>query len=215
MEKVLTVNIEGDIGSYSCSLQSVRNQIGSNPSPLEIVIYSGGGNLFEGLAIYNYLKRLPNKKRVIVDGIAGSIASIIMLAGDEVVVSEGSVVFIHNAWTASMGDAKDLKKTSEELDLLTTQLVNIYLSKCNGKISEEQLREMMSKETFLDGQQALEIGLVDSVEGVSKRNVAAETPKGVYEDYMYRQKVLNRIKSVIEGEQKLKSIDKLIKKIKN
>ena len=93
---------------------------------LNVRINSPGGSVFEGYAIYNRLRQHKARVVVYIDGIAASIASIIAMAGDEIIMGEASGIMIHKPWTCLCGDAKDMEETINLLDGLEEQMINVY-----------------------------------------------------------------------------------------
>lgn len=126
---------------------------------LTVRINSGGGDVFEGIAIYNRLKQHKAKKTVYIDGLAASIASIIALAGDEVIIGEGALYMIHLPLTFTWGNRMDLDNTINRLLDVEEQLLGIY-SKKTG-MDKVELRAMLEEETWMDADQAIEKGFVD------------------------------------------------------
>lgn len=133
---------------------------------INLHINSPGGNVYEGLAIYNYLRRHDAEVHVYVDGIAASIASIIAMAGDRIVMPENTNMFIHNPWTFAGGDATSLRKTADELDSMRSSLLGIYMQRSN--LSEEDVVAMMDGETLLTAEEAVEWGFATELEEASK-----------------------------------------------
>lgn len=153
---------------------------------LEIHINSPGGDVFAGMTIYNIIKRKGVLTTVYVDGLAASIASVIAMAGDEIIVPENATLMIHKAWTMMSGNADDLRKQAEELDRIDGQIADIYAGKC-GKKAEDMLA-LMEAETWMTGAEAKELGLATRLE--AKKEIAAcmtaeiaarygRTPEGV------------------------------------
>ncbi len=125
---------------------------------LDIYINSGGGSVFAGIAIYNILKRHQGNKTVYVDGIAASIASVIAMAGDRIVVNAGAMLMIHKPWSYGItGNADELRAFADMLDKIESSLIEIYKSKLKKEISEEQLKKMLFDETWLNGIDAAKI----------------------------------------------------------
>lgn len=120
---------------------------------------SPGGDVFEGVAIYNRLKQHKAKITVYVDGLAASIASIIALCGDKVIMGEGALYMIHLPWTFSMGDRMALENTINRLMDVEEQLLGIYAKK--SKKDKSEIRKMLEDETWMDADQAIEFGFVD------------------------------------------------------
>jgi len=128
---------------------------------IDVRLNSPGGDVFDGIAIYNRLKQHKAKIVVHIDGLAASIASIIALAGDEIVMGEGSLMMIHLPWTMTAGNALELEDVINRLDDVTEQLIGIYQRKT--RIDRAELRAMMTKETWFDAKQALENKFVDRI----------------------------------------------------
>ena len=140
-----------------------RQELGRYPdvAEIEIFINSYGGEVFEGTAIYNQLKRHPAKKTVYIDGFACSIASVIAMAGDEVIMPANTMMFIHNMWMGAVGNAEELRKAADDLDVINAAGRQAYLQKAGDKLTEERLAELMDAETWLTAQECVELGLAD------------------------------------------------------
>lgn len=135
-------------------------KVESSVKEITVRINSPGGDVFDGLTIYNRLKQHPAKVKVIVDGLAASIASIIALAGDEVIMSEGALYMVHLPWTMAAGNRNDLENTIDRLMDVENQLVSIYANKT--KMDKNEIRAMLEKETWMDSEQAVELGFATS-----------------------------------------------------
>jgi len=141
--------------SFSDELKGLPDTV----NQIDVRINSGGGDVFQGVSIYNRLKQHKANITVYIDGLAASIASIIALAGDEVVMGEGSLFMIHRPLTMAFGNASDLEETINRLDDVEEQLVNIYRRKTG--LDRSEIKTMLAAETWLDADQALEFGFVD------------------------------------------------------
>lgn len=139
-------------------------------SRINVYINSYGGEVAEGLAIYNSLKRHPAQVVTYCDGFACSIASVIFMAGDVRVMNEASLLMIHNAWSVAQGNAAELRKVAKDLETITSASVAAYLSKVN--ITEEKVRSLMDKETWLSPAKALEYGFATEVNATEAANVS-------------------------------------------
>ncbi len=128
---------------------------------INIYINSLGGSCLEGHAIYNQLKRHSAYKTVYIDGFACSVASIIAMAGDKVVMPKNTLMMIHNAWTFAMGNATELRKCADDLDVMNSAFINSYLNKAGDKLQKEELQEMLDKETYLTAEKCIQYGLAD------------------------------------------------------
>ena len=127
-------------------------------------INSMGGQVTEGVAIYNALKAHRAHVTTICEGFACSIASVIFMAGDDRIMRNASLMMIHEAWMAAGGSAKDLRKAADDLDTVTELSKRAYMERADGKLTREQLDQMMSDETWLLPEQAVEYGLATEVD---------------------------------------------------
>lgn len=153
--------LESDVSSYNLSKQ--LEQLG-DVDEIDVYINSYGGEVAEGLAIYNALKRHKAKVTTWCDGFACSIASVIFMAGDTRIMSNASLLMIHNAWTRVSGNANELRKQADDLDTITQASINAYMEKVN--ISEEELKELLDEEKWLSPQEALGKGFATMISGI-------------------------------------------------
>ncbi len=129
---------------------------------IELHINSYGGSVKEGIAIYNQLKQKKCKEIVAyVDGFAYSVASVIMQAADRRIMGLGTSLLIHNMWLSVAGNAKELRKAADDLDVLMESNRQIYMERVN--ITEDELIEMLDNETYLTPEKAVEMGFADEV----------------------------------------------------
>lgn len=134
---------------------------------IKVHINSYGGDVSEGLAIYNTLKNSKAEIVTICDGFACSAASVIFMAGDVRIVNEASLLMIHNPWTWASGNADDFRKQAEDLDKIAQASVNAYMSKVN--INEEELKQLLNDETWLTAQECVDMGFA-TVIGVDEES---------------------------------------------
>lgn len=130
-------------------------------SEINLRINSNGGNVFDGVTIYNYLNSHPAKVIVHVDGLAASIASIIAMAGDEVRMADNAWMMIHDPWIVTGGAASDLRKTADLMDGIRESLLDTYMKRATT--GRDAISDMMTEETWLNATDAMEHGLADSV----------------------------------------------------
>lgn len=146
---------------------------------LNIHINSCGGDVFEGIAIFNLIKQYNAIKNVYIDGIAGSIASVIAMAGDNIYMSNTSIIMIHNCRTWASGNAEDLRKTADDMDKVMKALKNAYLAKVN--IKEERLQELLDEESYLTADECLEMGFCSEIiEYDEEEQALSASSKGYY-----------------------------------
>ena len=145
------------------SANAFRDALAAHPNVTQIDLYinSYGGSVFEGTAIYNQLRRHPAHKTVYVDGFACSIASVIAMAGDEVVMPRNTLMMIHNMWMGAVGNAAELRKAADDLDIINAAGRQAYLEKAGEKLDEAALTDMMDAETWLTAEQCIQYGLAD------------------------------------------------------
>lgn len=127
-----------------------------NVDTITLRVNSGGGYVFEGLAILNYLAAHPARKVVHIDGIAASMASVIAMVGDEIHMPANALMMIHNPWNLAIGDAAAMRKEADNLDRVKAAIVTVYAAK-TGK-SESELSALMDAETWMTGQEAVDAG---------------------------------------------------------
>lgn len=133
----------------------------ANNKPLNIYINSNGGEVFEGFAIYNILKRYSGYKTVVIDGLAASIASVIAMAGDKVQMNTASMMMIHNASGACWGNAEDMKKVVQALEQINEVIRDVYKGRTN--LNDERLSELMDNETFMTAKECVDYGFADEL----------------------------------------------------
>ena len=146
------VSIYGDIGSWGINAASFIDAVKAVQGPIRVRINSGGGEVFDGLAIYNYLAGRGNVETVI-DGLAASAASLPFLAGNKRRMPKAAFLMVHNPWSGSIGNASEMRKAAEVLDRIGAGLANVY-ARVTG-MTVEAVRALMDAETWLDGDAAL------------------------------------------------------------
>ena len=124
---------------------------------LDIYINSGGGSVFAGNAIFNRLKAHKAHKTVHIDGVAASIASVIALAGDEIIMPENTYMMIHKAWTYAIGNSSELKAAADRLEKLEESIVEVYDRNTGDEFTADKIRELMAAETWLSATEAAEM----------------------------------------------------------
>ncbi|MDG6894530.1 ClpP-like prohead protease/major capsid protein fusion protein [Volucribacter amazonae] len=149
----------GFLGVTAKAFSKELTALGKDLEQLDIHIHSPGGDVFEGIAIYNLLKNHPAKKTVYIDGLAASMASVIAMAGDEIIMPENAMMMIHKPWGVQGGDAEEMRKYADLLDKVEHILIPAYAEK-TGK-SHQELAEMLACETWLNGRECVEQGFAD------------------------------------------------------
>jgi ATP-dependent Clp endopeptidase proteolytic subunit ClpP len=140
-----------------------------------VMINSPGGNVFDGITIYNALRSHPAKVTTRVDGVAASIASVVVQAGDHRIMLSASQMMIHKAWGLVIGDSSDMRAYAEVLEKQDENLAGIYAAR--GTEDKAHYSELMAAETWLSDEETVAIGLADEVLDPSKDESPAATAR--------------------------------------
>tara|TARA_B110000285_G_scaffold111713_1_gene126764 strand:- start:185 stop:1174 length:990 start_codon:yes stop_codon:yes gene_type:complete len=188
------VMIYDEIGNFGVDAKSFINEIKQIPNDTSVLlrINSPGGSVIDGLAIYDAISRMPQKVTARIEGIAASMASVIALAADEVIMSENSLYMIHNVWGGEVGDSDDLRKAADLMDKMGERLINIYVSKTGQ--TEEQIRSWMDEETWFNSSEAQEAGFINLVEEPIKMAAMFDIKKYDYKNTSLVEKLFNNQK---------------------
>ena len=160
----LNIQIYGQIGGFSWFDETVTSDqvykelenFGNDIDVINLYINSPGGSVTEGCAIYSALKRHKAVKNVYIDGQCSSIASVIAMAGDKIAMSPVATMMIHNPITALAGDAEEMRKTANILDIMKETIINAYVTKSH--LSREEISNLMDTTTYFTAKQAIEKG---------------------------------------------------------
>lgn len=164
---------DSDVSSYTLSkeLKGLAPEIEN----INVHINSYGGEVAEGLAIYNMLRNHKAKVKTYCDGFACSIASVIFMAGDERIMNNASLLMVHNAWMYTAGNANQLRKDADDLDKITQASIEAYKS-CST-ITEDELKKLLDNESWILPNEALEMGFATSIVGGSTSEKAAASAR--------------------------------------
>ncbi len=162
-DQTADIYIYDEIGGWGISARRFTEDLISlgNLSHINLHIHSPGGEVFDGIAIYNQLKNHSATITVYIDGLAASMASVIAMVGDTVIMPKNAMMMIHKPWGVSWGDANDMREYADLLDKLENVLIPAYVAK-TGKTTEE-ITAMLEQETWLDGDECVEHGFADKV----------------------------------------------------
>lgn len=156
------ISIFDEIGLWGISSKQFAKELKSLGNRRVLVrINSPGGEIFEGNAIYNALRRHPGGVDVAIDALAASMASVIAMVGENRSMAENGMFMIHNPWTVSFGESKDMRKSADLLDDLKENIVSAYAGRTGMK--REELSEMMDEETWLTAAECKEFGFIDKI----------------------------------------------------
>lgn len=159
---ITDVSIFDEIGIMGVTAQDFLADLPAGRGPLMLHLNSGGGEVFEGLAIYHALRNRGNVT-VRVEGVAASIASVIAMAADpgKLEIAKRASMMIHNGFAQQVGDANDMRKMADVLEAQTRNIAGVYADRTG--ISADTWATRMQAETWYIGQQAVDVGLADRV----------------------------------------------------
>lgn len=179
-----TLDIFGDIGTwYGMDELTFKNQLDQcQGNTLNVRINSCGGDVFTGQNIYNMLKQSGKHIKVIINGLAASIASVIAMAGDEIEMPKNSMMMIHNPMTWGDGNANDFRKQADVLDKIALTIQNVYVDKTG--LSTSEIKEMMDEETWLTAEEAKEKGFCTQITE-DNANIKASTHSKFLNSFRY------------------------------
>lgn len=159
--------IYDEIGYFGHSAGALTDELKTIEGNLDVHLNSPGGDIFDGLAIYQALKAHQGEVTMHVDGLAASIASVIAMAGDKVVMAPKASMMIHDGWSMAVGNAADLRKLANLLDTQSDVIASVYADRSGQP--QDFWRDRMRDETWYTADEALAAGLVDEVEGREKK----------------------------------------------
>jgi ATP-dependent protease ClpP protease subunit len=164
-ERVIEVFVYGEIGAWGITanqfVQDLRT-MDDGVSPVIAAFNSIGGDLFDGLAMHNALKRLGERCTGRIDALAASAASVAVCGAHRVMIAANAMLMIHNPWTYAAGDAEDFRKVADVLDQTMEAIIAAYKAKA-PEIDETELRRLVAAETWLTANEAVALGLADEV----------------------------------------------------
>jgi ATP-dependent Clp protease protease subunit len=172
---------EGWFGGISAVAFAKELKALGNIDSIDLRINSIGGDVFDGMAIYRLL--VDHQARVVthVDGTAASIASVIAMAGDEILIGESSSMMIHEAWGIGVGRAEDLRAMADRMQRETQNIADVYAARTGKK--RDELLGLMAAETWFYGKEAVDAGFATSV--VENLRMAAHAgPRSMWASHM-------------------------------
>jgi ATP-dependent protease ClpP protease subunit len=164
-EVIAEIRIYAEIGFWGMTASDFITQLDAvavDATRLVVSINSPGGDVFDAFAIYNALRRYAGKIDTRVDGIAASAASLILMAGDRVIMPENAMVMIHNAWIITGGTASDLRTTADMMDKARDGIVAAYAQKSG--LDDAKIIEMLDATTWMSALDAQALGFCDLIE---------------------------------------------------
>jgi len=183
-----------------------KSELLSGTGDVTIWISSPGGDVFAAAEIYTMLKEYPGKVTVKIDGYAASAASVIAMAGDEVLMSPVSYMLIHNPATIAIGDSEEMLKTKDMLDEIKEGIINAYEAKTG--LPRVKISQLMDAESCFNAKKAVELGFADGIL-YSEPLITNNTEPVIF----YRTAVTNSIISRLQQKQNSVTIESLMKRL--
>ena len=162
--RVARVDIMGPIGGWDVSgAQFLRElkDLGDDISEIDLRVHSPGGSILDGLAIFNGIKNHPARVVARVEGLAASMGSVILMAADEVEIPENAYIMIHNVSGGAYGDIEELESMTSLMRKLQDDVTDLYAN-ATGR-DKEEIRDLMDKETWMNGEDAVKHGFATRV----------------------------------------------------
>lgn len=184
------------------------NQV-ENEKEIDIYFNSGGGDVFAGIAICNILKRHTGKITGYVDGIAASIASVILCACDEIVRATGSQVMVHKPWSWDQGNATHFRKLADDLDKCEECMLDIYMTKAKAGVTREDIAALLAQETWLSED------VFDYFDFAASQTAAAQACASTYFDKYGNVPEKIKAKAQPHGEIDIEAVAKRVEEILN
>lgn len=187
--------IFGDISSWgqwgeddpTRSAYNIVKELQAVQAPsINVHINSNGGDVSEGLAIYNTLKNSGKTVTTYCDGFACSAASVVFMAGSKRIMSNASLLMIHNAWMFTMGNSSELRKQADDLEKVNQTAVEAY--KSVAKISEDDIKKMMDESTWISAADALSYGFATEISGETADGAPKQSAMQMIHDQLTAKK---------------------------
>lgn len=152
---------------FNEELKKIDDKVGQ----IDVRLNSPGGDVFDGITIFNRLKQHKANVTVYVDGLAASIASVIAMAGNKIIMSEGSQMMIHKPWTYTAGNSFILEDVIDRLNDVEEQIIGIYQRRTG--LDRAEIKKMVSEETWIDAEKAVELGFADEARALDVKIAAS------------------------------------------
>jgi ATP-dependent protease ClpP protease subunit len=166
IEGMQTLHIYDEIGYWGITASSLVKDLASlGGKELTVHMNTPGGEVFDGIAIYQALKNYTGNVTVIVDALAASIGSVIAMAGNKVVMAKNATMMIHEGHSVVAGNAAEMQHKAMQLDNASANIASIYADKAGG--TTDKWREYMRAETWFNADEAVRVGLADEIQGQS------------------------------------------------
>lgn len=175
---VTQIDLYDEIGYWGVTAKGFRSRLKEATGDIVLRINSPGGDVFDGIAIYNDLLAYDGKVKVEITGVAASIASIIAMAGDEVVIAPNAFFMIHNAWTIGVGNRHDFGDIAATLAKIDDALARTYAAQTKTGIRD--IKKWMDEETWMDAKSAVDAGFATSIAEAADSGAKAKFDLSVF-----------------------------------
>jgi ATP-dependent Clp protease protease subunit len=171
------INILGEISDGLNGFLNLKYRLDeAEGQDIELVINSGGGSVTEGMAMADLISSYPNETTTTGIGLVASIATVVLLAGKKVQMTENSFMMIHRPWSYSVGNSDELEATAELLDKMEEKLLDIYVNAVNKRKGEEmnlrkKIKKMMAAETWMTAEEAKDFGFIDEIVKTDEKKI--------------------------------------------
>jgi ATP-dependent protease ClpP protease subunit len=183
------LHIYDEIGYFGVSAGDLIRDLADVQGPLEVHLNSPGGEVFDGIAIYNALLA-RHDVTVMIDGLAASIASVIAMAGNPVMIARNAQMMIHDGFGMAIGTAQDMRDLAELLDRTSGNIAGIYADHTGRP--QSYWRELMKAETWYNADEAIDVGLADRVIDSGAGRPVTVTPSDKWDLDVFRRKETTR-----------------------
>ena len=191
-----------------------RDELYSGEGNISVWVNSPGGDMVTGAQIYNLIKDYKGKVTIKIDGLAASAASVIAMAGDEVLMSPVSELMIHNPFSCAIGDSNEMKRAADMLNEVKESIINAYELKTH--LSRAKISRMMDDESWMNAYKAVNLGFADGILFSEDKQKSENTEEFIFSRESAISAVINRVRKRIKNtEQESKvSAESLYKRLK-
>ena len=191
-----------------------RDELYSGEGNISVWVNSPGGDMVTGAQIYNLIKDYKGKVTIKIDGLAASAASVIAMAGDEVLMSPVSELMIHNPFSCAIGDSNEMKRAADMLNEVKESIINAYELKTH--LSRSKISRMMDDESWMNAYKAVNLGFADGILFSEDKQKSENTEEFIFSRESAISAVINRVRKRIKNtEQESKvSAESLYKRLK-
>ena len=205
--------IKGDIASWNSSIYDFNYKMRNikEDETIELEINSYGGDVFAGIDLMNTLRGHKGEVIITITGIAASAASVICMGADKIRMYSNTQLMVHNAWTFARGNAKQLRKVADDLEVIGESVLASYTHRLDAKTATKLLDE----ETYLSAKKAVELGLADEIVDVDAEEVESDVFKDEAEKFNNSIKELSASSSSVEDNEELSAMKQQMQNMQN